>query len=243
MEDLLLRMIGESVKSLDAASLDLLQIVAWAALDVPRSGLLGLQQDGAALLTRLSRSNLLIVREGTAAEGRSFDMHPLVREAVTEFSRNALDFARIARVFRNAGSEEWKQKQFRPALALNALAERALRRVGKRDDLAAAIMGRGLALWNLGRLEEAVAAYDECIAIYRELVEKEHRQELRNDLARALYNLALAREKQNAMPAALEAAREARKLRKNLVKEGMKHLERDLADAKNLEARLAQHSR
>jgi outer membrane protein TolC len=91
-------------------------------------------------------------------------------------------------------------------------------------------------------LEEAVAAYDKSIAIYRDLVDKEYRQELRNDLATAWYNLALAREKQKAMRAALEAAHEARKLRENLVKEGMKHLERDLAEAKNLETRLAQGS-
>ena len=88
----------------------------------------------------------------------------------------------------------------------------------------------------------AVAAYDDAIALYRVLVEQEHRQELRNDLARALYNLALAREKQKALPAALEAAREARRLWEALVNEGMKHLEKDLADAKELEARLAKRS-
>jgi tetratricopeptide (TPR) repeat protein len=123
-------------------------------------------------------------------------------------------------------------------LSLYILAEQARRIAGERDDLAAAIMGRGVALRNLGRLEEAVTAYDESIGIYRVLVEGEHRQELRNDLALALYNLALAREKQGAAPAALEAAREARRLWEDLVNEGMKHLEPSLARARDLEARL-----
>jgi tetratricopeptide (TPR) repeat protein len=188
MEDLLLRMIGESLKGLDATSLDLVQVVAWASVPVPRGGLMELQQDGAALLTRLIRSNLMLVQEGTAAEGRSFDMHPLIREASTESSRGALDFARITRAFRNAGTAEWKQNQFLPALTLYALAESAARIVGKRDDLAGSIMGRGLALRCLGRLEEAVAADDEAIAIYRGLVEKEHRQDLRNTLAMGIIN-------------------------------------------------------
>lgn len=60
---------------------------------------------------------------------------------------------------------------------------------------------------------------------------------MRNDLATALYNLALVREKQGAASEALQAAREARELREACVNDGMKHLERDLADAKALEAR------
>src|SRR5438034_10452081 len=74
-------------------------------------------------------------------------------------------------------------------------------------------MNRGLALRSLGRLAEAVTAYDESIGILREQVEQEHRQDLRNDLARAFYNLALVREKLKAMPAALDAVRETRRLR------------------------------
>jgi len=192
MEDLLLRMIGETLKLLDAPSAGLLRVVAWASIPVPRSGLLALQQDGAASLTRLVRSNLLLVREGTAAEGSSFDMHPLVREALAEPAGAALDFSHIAQVCRNAGTSEWKQKQFRPALSLFVLAERAARIVGERDDLAGAIRGRGFTLWELGRSREAVEVLDESIAIYRLLVEGEHRPELRNDLARAVMNRGLA---------------------------------------------------
>jgi tetratricopeptide (TPR) repeat protein len=205
MEDLLLRMIGKSLQGLDAASLDLLQVVAWAGMPVPRSGLMGLQQEGAALLTRLIRSNLLLAREGTAAEGRSFDMHPLIREAVAESPGAALDFARIARVFLSAGNSEWQQGQFRPALVIFVLAERAARIAGERDHLAIAIMNRGIALSNLGRLEEAVAAHDESIAINRELVEKEHRQELRNDLARAITNRGTALKKLGRLEEAVAA--------------------------------------
>jgi hypothetical protein len=62
-------------------------------------------------------------------------------------------------------------------------------------------------------------------------------------LPRLLPQAAMAREKQKAIPAALEAAHGSRKLWEDLVKKGMKHLERDLADAKKLEARIAQGSR
>jgi len=188
IEDFLLRMIGETLKLLDAPSLGLLRMVAWASMPVPQSGLLALQQDGAASLTRLVRSNLLLAREGTAAEGRSFDMHPLVREALAEPSGATLNFSHIAQVCQRAGISESEKRQFRPALSLFVLAERAARVVGERDDLAAAIVGRGVALWDLGRLGEAVAAYDESIGIYRVLVEGKHRQELRNDLAMAIMN-------------------------------------------------------
>jgi tetratricopeptide (TPR) repeat protein len=68
-----------------------------------------------------------------------------------------------------------------------------------RHDLAGAIMNRGNLLDNLGRWDEAVAAYDESIAIYRALVEKDHRLELRDALAVACYNLAEVREKQGAV--------------------------------------------
>ena len=69
-------------------------------------------------------------------------------------------------------------------------------------------------------------------------MEQERRRELRNDLALALYNLAETLEKQGAQTA-LDTAREARILRQEMVNEGIKHLEKDLAKAKALEARLS----
>jgi tetratricopeptide (TPR) repeat protein len=63
-------------------------------------------------------------------------------------------------------------------------------RVKLRNDLAMALalMNKGFALRNLGRLEEAIHCYKEAIGIYRRLVEVEGRVELENDLARALMN-------------------------------------------------------
>src|SRR5205814_7317760 len=109
MEHLLLRMIGENLKLLDAPSLELLRVVAWAGVPVPQSGLMALQPSGAGLLTRLVRSNLLLPREGTVAEGRSFDMHPLIREVLVEPSAPGLDFPGIARAFLEAGNAEWER--------------------------------------------------------------------------------------------------------------------------------------
>jgi tetratricopeptide (TPR) repeat protein len=63
-------------------------------------------------------------------------------------------------------------------------------RVKLRNDfaMALALMNKGFALRNLGRLEEAIHCYKEAIGIYRRLVEVEGRVELENDLARALMN-------------------------------------------------------
>ena len=64
-------------------------------------------------------------------------------------------------------------------------------------------------------------------------MEKEHRRELRDDLARALYNLAWGQEKQRAMRVAIQAVHETRKLWEDLVKQGMNHLERPLLSPRN----------
>jgi tetratricopeptide (TPR) repeat protein len=188
MEALLLRVIEETLRLLDAASLSILGVIAWAGIPVPFSALVGIEEDGAGLLTRLVRSSLLLAREGTTAEGRSFDMHPLIRDALRDASVIPLDFGRIARICRTAGYSEWEKNQLRPALSLYVLQERAARAIHQRDELAAAIMSQGKALHDLSRLEEALAAYDESISIYRALVDNEHRQELRRELARAIQN-------------------------------------------------------
>ena len=53
------------------------------------------------------------------------------------------------------------------------------------NDLAMAYMNKGVALGNLGRLNEAVAEYDKAIAIHEDLVNEQKRDELANDLAMA----------------------------------------------------------
>lgn len=67
---------------------------------------------------------------------------------------------------------------------------------------------------------------------------KEGRLELRSDLARTLYNLALLLEEQDPRQA-LPAAREARRLWEALINKGMQHLKKYLEAAVALEARLA----
>jgi len=105
------------------------------------------------------------------------------------------------------------------------------------NDLALAITNQGVALRSLGRLEAALAAYDEAIRIRRRLVEEEGRGELASNLAVALYNLALAREDQG-HPQALAAAREAREIWERLVSAGWAHLAANLEKARKLELRL-----
>jgi tetratricopeptide (TPR) repeat protein len=104
------------------------------------------------------------------------------------------------------------------------------------NNLATAVMNKGVALSDLGRVEAAVAAYDEANGIYRRLVEVEGRGELATHLAMALFNLALARERSGELPTALAAAREAREIWERLVSEGWRHLVGALEKARKLEA-------
>jgi tetratricopeptide (TPR) repeat protein len=65
-------------------------------------------------------------------------------------------------------------------------------RVELENDLAMALMNKGIALWELGHHSEAIDYCDEVIGIYRRLVEVEGRVELENDLAKALMNKGIA---------------------------------------------------
>lgn len=69
-------------------------------------------------------------------------------------------------------------------------------------------------------------------------MEKEHRQELRNNLAAALFNLALALERRGSIQESLKSVRGARQLWEDAVKDGMKHLAPSLNRAEVLQARL-----
>jgi tetratricopeptide (TPR) repeat protein len=225
----LLGLVAQNLDLLDPPSLDLLRLVAWAAMPVPQSGLMAYRPDAAQLLTGLVRSNQLLALEGTAAEGRSFDMHPLIREAVAEQASSPLDLARIGGAFLDAGKTEGEQGQFHPALALSTLSERAWRNAGARDSLASAVGNRGLSLRNLGRLEDALSAYDESVAIRRELVEREH-EEFRNDLASAIMNRGLALWDLGRLEDAVTACDESIAIYRELVeRENRRELRGDLA--------------
>jgi tetratricopeptide (TPR) repeat protein len=98
------------------------------------------------------------------------------------------------------------------------------------NDLAVAIMNRGVALDSLGRLEEAVSACDEAIAILRALVQA-GRAELANDLAGAIMNRGNALQQLGRLEAAVSACDEAIAIRRALVQAGRAELANDLASA------------
>ncbi len=229
----LVRMVEENLRLLDDSSLYLVRVVAWAGMPVPQSGIVALQPDGAERLTRLVRSNLLLAREGTAAEGRSYDMHPLIREAIGEGWGDGAELEGIGRVFLRAGNAEFGRGQFRPALSLYTLAEQAAGcRGGERAELARATLGRSCALGSLGELEESVAASAESIGILRELVEGEGRPELRNDLAASLVNRGHALQVLSRLEEAIASFDESIGIRRELVEqEGKQELRNGLAMA------------
>jgi tetratricopeptide (TPR) repeat protein len=82
------------------------------------------------------------------------------------------------------------QRQFERGLvalhvALTICEEQVLRQGQPelRPTLTSVYANRGLALINLGRLAEAVRAYDACLVLYRQLIQQEGRRELRSGLA------------------------------------------------------------
>jgi len=107
-------------------------------------------------------------------------------------------------------------------------------RVKLRNDLAMALalMNKGVALRNLGRLEEAIHCYKEAIGIYRRLVEVEGRVELENDLARALMNKGNALRDSGRLNEAIDCYNEAIRIYRRLVEvEGRVELKNYLAGA------------
>jgi tetratricopeptide (TPR) repeat protein len=91
-------------------------------------------------------------------------------------------------------------------------------------------MNRGNALLGLGRLAEAVGAYDEAIRILRALVEA-GRDELANHLAMALVNRGVALRGLGRLAEAVGAYDEAIRIRRALVEAGRDELASDLATA------------
>jgi tetratricopeptide (TPR) repeat protein len=100
------------------------------------------------------------------------------------------------------------------------------------NDLAKALVNKGIALWALGRLREAIDCYDEAIGIRRRLVEVEGRVELANDLASALVNKGIALWALGRLREAIDCYDEAIGIRRRLVEvEGRVELANDLASA------------
>jgi tetratricopeptide (TPR) repeat protein len=131
------------------------------------------------------------------------------------------------------------KQRYRPMLACTERAERLARHLVEiegqwelENDLAMALMNKGVALSDLGHPKEAIDCYDEVIGIYRRLVEVEGRVELANELAMALVNKgnalwALGRHKE-----AIDCCEEAIKIRRRLVEvEGRVELANELAMA------------
>jgi tetratricopeptide (TPR) repeat protein len=138
----------------------------------------------------------------------------------------------------NASYQFAIKQRHRPVLACTERAERLARhlveverRVELENDLARALINKGIALWALGRLEEAIDYYDEAIKIRRRLVEVEGRVELENDLAKALINKGVALSDLGRHKEAIDYYDEAIGIFKRLVEEGRVELENDLASA------------
>ena len=114
---------------------------------------------------------------------------------------------------------------------LNALLKRGIPNDAQASDLARAFMNQGNALRKLGRLEAALAAYDEAIRLLRRLIEEEGRTDLANVLAGVITNRGNALYSLGRLEAAATAYDKAIRILRRLVEEGRGELANDLARA------------
>jgi tetratricopeptide (TPR) repeat protein len=139
----------------------------------------------------------------------------------------------------NASYQFGIKQRHRPMLACTERAEQLAKhmvevegRVELENDLAGALVNKGVALWALGRLREAIDCYEEAIGIRRRLVEVEGRVELENYLARALMNKGTALSDLGHLSEAIDYYDEAIGIYRRLVEvEGRVELANDLARA------------
>jgi tetratricopeptide (TPR) repeat protein len=139
----------------------------------------------------------------------------------------------------NASYQFGIKQRHRPALACTERAERLAKHlveveggVELANDLARALVNKGIALSDLGHHKEAIDCYDEAIEIRRRLVEVEGRVELENDLASALMNKGNALSYLGHPKEAIDCYEEAIGIYRRLVEvEGRVELENDLAGA------------
>jgi tetratricopeptide (TPR) repeat protein len=139
----------------------------------------------------------------------------------------------------NASYQFGIKQRYRPTLACTERAERLAKhlvevegRVELENDLAMALMNKGVALSDLGRLKEAIDCYNEVVGIYRRLVEVEGRVGLANYLAMALVNKGNALRELGHHSEAIDCYNEVIGIYRRLVEvEGRVELENDLAMA------------
>jgi tetratricopeptide (TPR) repeat protein len=142
------------------------------------------------------------------------------------------------RVLINASYQFAIKQRYRPMLACTERAERLARHLVEiegqwelENDLAMALMNKGVALWQMGRHGKAIDCYEEAIGIRRRLVE-EGRVELENDLANALMNKGTALRELGRLSEAIDYYDEAIGIFKRLIEvEGRVELANDLAMA------------
>ncbi len=186
----------------------------------------------ARALNRLYR-NKLAALEIDIFETRRYSLHPVISEqALNRLTEHeSLIDTPLAESCLSRGSEAYHKASHRLALDLYDCAEaiyRPLVETGNRkelsNDLAMALMNKGLALWSLGRSNDALDFYDQAIDTYKSLVEA-GRSELANDLATALMNKAVALENMERWEESLDHYEQAILLREDCVmRMGMEHL-------------------
>jgi tetratricopeptide (TPR) repeat protein len=244
MERFIVPLVEEHLSLLDETTRQLLWALAWAQGPIPEPGVLALATElnpdrAATLVTRLPKTNLVTRTEGKPAEGDNLVLHGLIREVIQESNGPTIPLEALAETLLNSGGRAYRKALYPPAGRLWSLSERAYRplveKEGRHDlanDLAGAIMNKGVALANLGRLEDAVSAYDEAIAIFRQLVEQEGRRDLANNLAKAIMNKGSSLVNLGRLEDAVSAYNEAIAILRPLVEqEGRRDLANDLAKA------------
>jgi tetratricopeptide (TPR) repeat protein len=156
---------------------------------------------------------------------------------LNELAKKA-DGEKALRVFVNASYQFGIKQRHRSMLACTERAERLAKhlvevegRVELENDLAMALVNKGVALQRLGHLSEAVDCYEEAIGIYWHIVE-EGKENLENELVKALVNKGAALWQMGRHSEALDCYDEAIRIIRRLAKaERQGELEDELARA------------
>ncbi|HEX7720857.1 MAG TPA: tetratricopeptide repeat protein [Pyrinomonadaceae bacterium] len=229
----------EQLKIQPVECLPILHLLAFFKRPVPR-GVLAHLMDEIELsktLTRLERNRLITHKQSADAHTRFindplavnlYGLHPVIceNEFFDAFADQDRLFEAAAGACRKASSAAYKVNRFGYLLELADCAEKVyeyltkeLGRIDLLDSHAAMLTFKGLALWGLNKLNEALVEYDKAIQICEHLVNTEKQTDFANDLAMAYMNKGIALTNLTKLDEALVEYDKAIAIRERLVNE------------------------
>jgi tetratricopeptide (TPR) repeat protein len=233
------RLLDNQLSRLKPEARMILSVLAFFGKATPQMALEPLlpRADLARVLKYLHK-NRLVDYQSDRLGATWFSPHPVIGEHQSLSIRG--DSSPInesyAQACHSLAEKAYYKARFRLGVYLFDCAEAIFRRLveaGREElanELAMALMNKGVALRSLGQMKEAIACYDQAISTYQSLVEA-GREELANDLAAALMNKGVALGSLGQMKEAIACYDQAISTYQSLVEAGREELANELAMA------------